>query len=81
MRSPVAESGRSRNQGVDGLVGEKGRVAGGLGELLNASDDFDCVADHRSGGDLDNTLGEIVKTMWIDGIRASSATTGQILDP
>ena len=45
MRSPVDESGRSRSQGVDGLLGEQDRVAGGLGELLDAGGDVDGVAD------------------------------------
>jgi hypothetical protein len=42
---PVGESGRSSNQGVDGLVGEKDRVTGGFGELLDAGSDVDGVTD------------------------------------
>ena len=45
MRSPVGEAGRSRNQSVDGLLGEKDCVAGGLGELLDAGSDVDGVTD------------------------------------
>src|SRR3977135_2603590 len=45
MESPVGESGRSRSQGVDGVVGEKDCVASGLGELLDAGSDVDGVAD------------------------------------
>jgi hypothetical protein len=45
VESPVGESERSRNQGVDGLVGEKDRVTGSLGELLDAGSDVDGVAD------------------------------------
>src|SRR4051794_17264335 len=45
IRSPVGESGRSGNQGVDGLLGQKDRVAGGLGELLNTGSDVDGVTD------------------------------------
>ena len=33
------------SQGVDALVGKKDRVAGGLGELLDAGSDVDGVAD------------------------------------
>jgi hypothetical protein len=43
--SSVAESGRSRSQGVDGLSGEKDGVTGGLGELLDAGSDVDGVPD------------------------------------
>ena len=32
-------------QGVDALAGEKDRVAGGLGELLDAGGDIDGVTD------------------------------------
>jgi hypothetical protein len=45
MRSAVGESGRSSSQGVDGVAGEKDRVAGGLGELLDAGRDVDGVTD------------------------------------
>jgi hypothetical protein len=45
MASPVGESGRSTSQGVDALAGEKDRVTGGLGELLDARGDVDGVAD------------------------------------
>ena len=45
MESPVDESGRSRRQGVDALLGEKDRVAGGFGELLDAGGDVDGVTD------------------------------------
>src|SRR6516165_6118184 len=45
MESPVDESGRSRSQGVDALLGEKDRVAGGFGELLDAGSDVDGVTD------------------------------------
>ena len=45
MRSPVGQSGRSRSQGVDGLVGKKDRIPGGLGELLDAGSDVDGVTD------------------------------------
>lgn len=68
-------------QGVDGLAGEKDRIAGGLGELLAAGRDVDGVADHRFGGGSEGAFGDIVETVRIDGIRASSATTDEILDP
>src|SRR5262245_56566331 len=45
MRTPVGKSGRSRNQGTNGLISEEDRVAGGLGELLDAGRDVDGVAD------------------------------------
>lgn len=45
MESAVGESGRSSNQGVDGLVSEKDRVTGGLGELLDPGGDVDGVTD------------------------------------
>src|ERR1700739_5112254 len=45
MESAVDESGRSRRQGVDALVGEKDRVAGGFGELLDAGCHVDGVTD------------------------------------
>ena len=45
MGSPVDESGRSRRQGVDALLGEKDRVAGGFGELLDAGCHVDGVTD------------------------------------
>src|SRR5271156_5788907 len=45
MESPVDESERSRRQGVDALLGEKDRVAGRLGELLDAGGDVDGVTD------------------------------------
>src|SRR5215467_8212543 len=45
MESPVDESGRSRRQGVDALLGEKNRVAGGFGELLDAGRDNHGVTD------------------------------------
>src|SRR3954467_6622019 len=45
MESPVDESGWRRGQGVDGLLGEKDRVAGGLSELLDAGSDVCGVAD------------------------------------
>jgi hypothetical protein len=45
MCSPVDEFGRSRRSGVDGLVGEKDCVTGGLGELLDAGSDISGVAD------------------------------------
>ena len=45
MESPVDESGRSRGQGIDALLGEKDCVIGGLGELLDAGSDVDGVAD------------------------------------
>src|SRR5215469_320014 len=45
MESPVDESGRSRRQGVDALMGEKDRVAGGFGELLDAGCHVDGVTD------------------------------------
>ena len=68
MESPVDESGRSRRQGVDALLGEKDRVAGGFGELLDAGCDIDrvtdqgelqlstaayCSGDHHTGVDPD----------------------------
>src|ERR1700739_4193730 len=45
MESPVDESGPSRRQGIDALLGEKDRVAGGFGELLDAGCDIDRVTD------------------------------------
>jgi hypothetical protein len=36
MESPADESGRSSRQAVDALLGEKDRIAGGFGELLDA---------------------------------------------
>src|ERR1700739_1967485 len=69
MGSPVDESGRSRRQGIDALVGEKDRVAGGFGELLDAGCDIDGVTDegelelaatadgsgdHHTGADADS---------------------------
>jgi hypothetical protein len=45
MESPVDESGRSRSQRIDALLGEKDRVAGGFGELLDAGCHVDRVAD------------------------------------
>jgi len=41
MRSPVDEFAWSRRQGVDGVVGQKDCVAGGLGELLDAGSDVE----------------------------------------
>ena len=37
--------GPSSGQGVDALLGEKDRVAGGFGELFNAGRDVDSVTD------------------------------------
>ena len=45
MESPVDESRRSNNRGVDALLGEQDRVTGGLGELLDAGSDVDGVTD------------------------------------
>src|SRR5271155_980873 len=45
MESPVDESGRSRRRGVDALLGEEDRVAGGLGELLDAGSDVEGIPD------------------------------------
>src|ERR1700744_2287530 len=45
MGSPVDESGRSRRQGVDAPLGEKDRVTGGFGELLDAGCHVDGVTD------------------------------------
>ena len=45
MESSLDESGRSRCQGVDALLGEKDGVAGGFGELLDAGRDVDGVTD------------------------------------
>src|ERR1700739_1004162 len=47
MESPVDESGRSKRQGVDALLGEKDGVAGGFGELLDAGCDVDGVTNQR----------------------------------
>jgi hypothetical protein len=47
MESPVDESRQSRRQGVDALLGEKDRVAGGFGELLDAGCHVDGVTDER----------------------------------
>ena len=45
MKPPVGEVGRSRSQRIDGLLGEKDCVTGGLGELLDAGCDIDGVTD------------------------------------
>ena len=45
MESLVDESGRSRRQGIDALLGEKDRVPGGFGEVLDTSSDVDGVTD------------------------------------
>src|ERR1700722_14262069 len=45
MKSSVDEAGRTSRQGIDALLGEKDRVAGGFGELLDAGSDIDRVAD------------------------------------
>src|ERR1700752_1924931 len=45
MESPVDEPGRPRRQGVDGLLGEKDRVAGVFGESLDAGCYVDGVTD------------------------------------
>src|SRR4051794_36992442 len=45
IRSPAGESRQSGTQGVDGLLGQKDRVAGGLGELLDTGSDVDGVTD------------------------------------
>src|SRR5947209_15063675 len=45
MGVPVHESGRWRNEGVDTLLGEKDRVAGGFGELFDSGSDVDGVTD------------------------------------
>src|SRR6201999_3916825 len=50
MESPVDESGRSRRQGVDALLGKKDRVTGGFGELLDGGCHVDGVTDE---GDLE----------------------------
>ena len=39
MSTPVVKAGRSRDQGVDGLLSEKDCVTGGLGELLDTGGD------------------------------------------
>jgi hypothetical protein len=43
--SPVDELRRATIQGVEGVVGEKDRVTGGLGELLDAGSDIDGISD------------------------------------
>src|SRR6476659_9301497 len=45
MRSTVDEFGWSRRHSVDGLLGEKDGVTGGLGELFDAGGDVDGVTD------------------------------------
>ena len=45
---PGRSVGRSTIQGVDGLVGQKDRVTGGIGELLDAGRDVDGVADQSN---------------------------------
>src|ERR1700758_2778821 len=45
MKPPVGEGGRSRSQRINGLLGEKDCVTGGLGELLDAGCDIDGVTD------------------------------------
>src|SRR6185437_3538897 len=43
----VCESGRAMIEGVDALARKQDRVAGGLGELLDAGSDVDSVTDQR----------------------------------
>ena len=47
MQATVDEFGWSRSQGVDALLREQDRVAGGLGELFDAGGDVDGVTDQR----------------------------------
>src|ERR1700755_1183641 len=49
MESPVDESRQSRRRGVDALLGEKDRVAGGFGELLDTGS---ALAGVTVGGNL-----------------------------
>ena len=45
---PGRSVGRSTIHGVDGLVGQKDRVTGGFGELLDTGRDVDGVADQSN---------------------------------
>ena len=94
MRSPVGQSERSRNQGVDTLVSEKDRVAGGFGELLDTGRDVDgvtdqgelelaCAADgagdHHTGVDPDTDPKRAAKSLGDEAVNQHSRAHVKIL--
>jgi hypothetical protein len=50
MESPVDQPGRPRRQGIHALLSEQDRVAGGLGQLLDAGSHVDGATDEGELG-------------------------------
>jgi Helix-turn-helix domain of resolvase len=77
MESAVDEPGPSRRQSVDTLLGEKDRVAGGLGELLDAGSDVDGVTDQGRLAELELELGRERRTASLEAQRARGQSIGR----